>query len=495
MFQKILIANRGEIAIRIMRACRELGISTVAVYSEADRNALFAKYADEAVYVGPPPASQSYLRIDKILEATEETGAEAVHPGYGFLAENPQFAQACEESGIVFIGPSSRAIDSMGSKIAARDIMSDAGVPIIPGSEGGIKDPEETKDLVEKIGYPVMLKPAAGGGGIGMKIVWKDEDLGPALKSAQSIAKSAFGDETVYVEKYLAEPRHIEFQILADDKGNTIHVSDRECSIQRRHQKLIEESPSPIMTPELREEMGGIAVKAAEAIDYRSAGTVEFMYSRGNYYFLEMNTRLQVEHPITEMVTGVDLAKEQIRIASGEPLAYSQDEIVIRGWAIECRVNAEDPLNDFSPSPGRIKRYRSPGGPGIRVDSGVYAGVVIPPYYDSMISKVVAQGRDRKEAIARMERALYEYIVTGVKTNINFHIAVLRNERFRRGDINTHFLKDEDIMTDVKKVTEAEYEKGLSLASALGADTRKVAAISAAVEAYVTSQEGTSPQE
>ncbi len=495
MFQKILIANRGEIAIRIMRACRELGISTVAVYSEADRNALFAKYADEAVYVGPPPASQSYLRIDKILEATEETGAEAVHPGYGFLAENPQFAQACEESGIVFIGPSSRAIDSMGSKIAARDIMSDAGVPIIPGSEGGIKDPKETKDLVEKIGYPVMLKPAAGGGGIGMKIVWKDEDLGPALKSAQSIAKSAFGDETVYVEKYLAEPRHIEFQILADDKGNTIHVSDRECSIQRRHQKLIEESPSPIMTPELREEMGGIAVKAAEAIDYRSAGTVEFMYSRGDYYFLEMNTRLQVEHPITEMVTGVDLAKEQIRIASGEPLAYSQDEIVIRGWAIECRVNAEDPLNDFSPSPGRIKRYRSPGGPGIRVDSGVYAGVVIPPYYDSMISKVVAQGRDRKEAIARMERALYEYIVTGVKTNINFHIAVLRNERFRRGDINTHFLKDEDIMTDVKKVTEAEYEKGLSLASALGADTRKVAAISAAVEAYVTSQEGTSPQE
>jgi len=495
MFQKILIANRGEIAIRIMRACRELGISTVAVYSEADRNALFAKYADEAVYVGPPPASQSYLRIDKILEATEETGAEAVHPGYGFLAENPKFAQACEESGIVFIGPSSRAIDSMGSKIAARDIMSDAGVPIIPGSEGGIKDPKETKDLVEKIGYPVMLKPAAGGGGIGMKIVWKDEDLGPALKSAQSIAKSAFGDETVYVEKYLAEPRHIEFQILADDKGNTIHVSDRECSIQRRHQKLIEESPSPIMTPELREEMGGIAVKAAEAIDYRSAGTVEFMYSRGDYYFLEMNTRLQVEHPITEMVTGVDLAKEQIRIASGEPLAYSQDEIVIRGWAIECRVNAEDPLNDFSPSPGRIKRYRSPGGPGIRVDSGVYAGVVIPPYYDSMISKVVAQGRDRKEAIARMERALYEYIVTGVKTNINFHIAVLRNERFRRGDINTHFLKDEDIMTDVKKVTEAEYEKGLSLASALGADTRKVAAISAAVEAYVTSQEGTSPQE
>jgi len=489
MFQKILIANRGEIAIRIMRACRELGISTVAVYSEADRNALFAKYADEAIFVGPSPASQSYLRIDKILEAAEQAGAEGIHPGYGFLSENPNFARACEEKGIVFIGPTSKSIDKMGSKIAARDIMKRAGVPIVPGSEGGIADPQEAVDLVESIGYPVMLKPAAGGGGIGMKIVWEEKELGPALSSARSIAKSAFGDETVYVEKYLTDPRHIEFQILADSKGKTVYVSDRECSIQRRHQKLIEESPSPIMTPELREEMGSIAVRAAEAIDYRSAGTVEFMYSRGDYYFLEMNTRLQVEHPITEMVTSVDLAKEQIRIAAGEPLAYSQDEIEIRGWAIECRVNAEDPLNDFAPAPGRIKRYRSPGGPGIRVDSGVYAGFVIPPYYDSMISKVVAMGRDRKEAIARMERALYEYIVTGVKTNIHFHLAVLRNERFRRGDINTNFLKEESIMEEVKKVAEAEREKGLSLASALGADARKVAAISAAVGAYMAQRE------
>ena len=495
MFTKILIANRGEIAIRIMRACRELGISTVAVYSEADRNALFAKYADEAVYIGPSPASQSYLRIDRILEAAKETGSEGIHPGYGFLSENPAFARACEENGIVFIGPSSRSIDKMGSKIAARDIMKSAGVPIIPGSDGGIADPQEAMDLVESIGYPVMLKPAAGGGGIGMKIVWEEKDLAPALESARSIARSAFSDETVYIEKYLAEPRHIEFQILADSKGKTIYVSDRECSIQRRHQKLIEESPSPIMTPELREEMGSIAVRAAEAIDYRSAGTVEFMYSRGDYYFLEMNTRLQVEHPITEMVTGVDLAKEQIRIAADEPLGYSQDEIEIRGWAIECRVNAEDPLNDFAPSPGRIKRYRSPGGPGIRVDSGVYAGFVIPPYYDSMISKVVAMGRDRKEAIARMERALYEYIVTGVKTNINFHVAVLRNERFRRGDINTNFLKEESIMEEVKRVTEAEYEKGLSLASALGADTRRVAAISAAVGAYMTQHEASASKE
>ncbi|UEC43023.1 MAG: biotin carboxylase [Methanothrix sp.] len=495
MFTKILIANRGEIAIRIMRACRELGISTVAVYSEADRNALFAKYADEAVYVGPSPASQSYLRIDKILEAAEETGSEGIHPGYGFLSENPAFARACEEKGIIFIGPSSRSIDKMGSKIAARDIMKGAGVPIIPGSDGGIADPQEAMDLVESIGYPVMLKPAAGGGGIGMKIVWEEKDLAPALESARSIARSAFSDETVYVEKYLAEPRHIEFQILADSRGKTIYVSDRECSIQRRHQKLIEESPSPIMTPELREEMGSIAVRAAEAIDYRSAGTVEFMYSRGDYYFLEMNTRLQVEHPITEMVTSVDLAKEQIRIAADEPLAFSQDEIEIRGWAIECRVNAEDPLNDFTPSPGRIKGYRSPGGPGIRVDSGVYSGFVIPPYYDSMISKVVAMGRDRKEAIARMERALYEYIVTGVKTNINFHVAVLRNERFRRGDINTNFLKEESIMEEVKRVTEAEYEKGLSLASALGADTRRVAAISAAVGAYMAQHEASASEE
>jgi len=495
MFQKILIANRGEIAIRIMRACRELGISTVAVYSEADRNALFAKYADEAVFVGPSPASQSYLRIDRILEAAAETGAEAIHPGYGFLSENPKFARACEENGVVFIGPTSSSIDRMGSKIAARDIMKSAGVPIVPGSEGGISDPAEAMDLVEAIGYPVMLKPAAGGGGIGMKIVWEEKDLAPALDSARSIARSAFSDETVYIEKYLTEPRHIEFQILADSKGKTIYVSDRECSIQRRHQKLIEESPSPIMTPELREEMGSIAVRAAEAIDYRSAGTVEFMYSKGEYYFLEMNTRLQVEHPITEMVTSVDLAKEQIRIAAGEPLAYSQDEIEIRGWAIECRVNAEDPLNDFAPSPGRIKRYRSPGGPGIRVDSGVYAGFLIPPYYDSMISKVVAMGRDRNEAIARMERALYEYIVTGVKTNINFHLAVLRHERFRRGDINTNFLKEEAIMEEVKKVTEAEREKGLSLASALGADTRKVAAISAAVGAYMSQRENPGSEE
>lgn len=488
MFNKILIANRGEIAIRVMRACRELGISTVAVYSEADKNALFAKYADEAVFIGPAPSSQSYLSIENIIKAAQETGAEAIHPGYGFLSENTRFASACEKNGIVFIGPPSSAIDAMGSKIAARQTMKKAGVPIVPGIEKGISDPDEAEAIAEGIGYPVILKPAAGGGGIGMKIVEGRDDLRPALNYAQTVARSAFGDDTVYIEKYLTEPRHIEFQILADKKGKTLYVSDRECSIQRRHQKLIEESPSPVMTPELRDRMGSIAVKAAKAIGYVSAGTVEFMYSRGDFYFLEMNTRLQVEHPITEMVTGVDLAKEQILIASGDDLGYSQNDMQIRGWAIECRINAEDPLNDFMPSPGKIKRYRSPGGPGIRVDSGVYTGYVIPPYYDSLISKLVAHGKDRKEAIARMERALYEYIIVGVQTNIIFHKAVLRNARFRRGDINTHFIKEENIIEAVKGVAAEDYEKGKSLASALGADTRKIAAISAAVGSYMSQE-------
>ena len=490
MFNKILVANRGEIAIRVMRACRELGISTVAVYSEADKNALFAKYADEAVYIGPSPSAQSYLNIENIIKAAQETGAEAIHPGYGFLAENTRFATACEENGITFIGPPSSAIDAMGSKITARQTMKRAGVPIVPGIEEGISDPKEAAGIAESIGYPIILKPAAGGGGIGMKIVKSEQELLPALDSSQSVARSAFGDDTIYIEKYLAEPRHIEFQILADKKGRTIYLFERECSIQRRHQKLIEESPSPVMTPDLRERMGSIAVRAAQAIGYVSAGTVEFMYSRGDFYFLEMNTRLQVEHPITEMVTGVDLCKEQILIASGDDLSYSQDEIDIRGWAIECRINAEDPLNDFAPSPGKIKRYRSPGGPGIRVDSGVYTGYVIPPYYDSLISKLVAHGRDRQEAIARMQRALYEYIVVGVKTNIIFHKAVLRNARFLRGDINTHFIKEENIAEAVKEVAVEDYEKGMSLASALGADSRKVAAISAAVGTYLSQKTG-----
>ncbi len=485
MFKKVLIANRGEIAIRVMRACRELDIKTVAVYSEVDKNALFAKYADEAYPIGPAPATQSYLNMDNILDVAHKTGAEGIHPGYGFLAENPEFAERCEKEGITFIGPSSGAIESVGSKIEAKKTMKAAGIPVIPGSENGINDFDEALDTAEKIGYPVIVKASAGGGGIGMKVVRKSGELIEMIESARSVAKSTFGDATVFIEKYLEEPRHIEFQILADSFGNIIHVGDRECSIQRRHQKLIEESPSPIMTPELRERMGSDAVKAAAAINYTNAGTIEFLYSKGNYYFLEMNTRLQVEHPITEVVTGVDLAKEQLRIAAGQKLSYKQKDIRQTGWAIECRLNAEDPLNNFTPAPGKLRRYRSSGGPGVRVDSGVHTGYTITPFYDSLISKLTVWGRDRNEAIARMKRALYEYIIVGVTTNISFHKAVMNNEHFRRGELTTHFIDDHNIIAEVEKIVEAEKEKGATLASALGADDKKVAAITAAVGAYM----------
>ncbi|PWB52621.1 MAG: acetyl-CoA carboxylase biotin carboxylase subunit [Candidatus Methanoperedenaceae archaeon] len=485
MFKKVLIANRGEIAIRVMRACRELDVKTVAVYSEVDKNALFAKYADEAYLIGPAPANQSYLNMDKIIEVAHKTGAQGIHPGYGFLSENEKFAQRCQKEGIVFIGPSGKTIESVGSKIAAKKTMKAAGIPVIPGSESGISDLDEAVDVAEAIGYPVIVKASAGGGGIGMKVVRKTEELRETIESTRRVAKSSFGDSTVFIEKYLEEPRHIEFQILADSYGNIIHVGDRECSIQRRHQKLIEESPSPIMTPQLREKMGQDAVKAAAAINYTNAGTIEFLYSKGDYYFLEMNTRLQVEHPITEIVTGVDLAKEQLRIASGEELSYIQSDIQQRGWAIECRLNAEDPLNNFTPSPGKLRRYRSSGGPGVRVDSGVHTGFTITPYYDSLISKLTVWGRDRNEAIARMKRALYEYIIVGVTTNIPFHKAVMNNHYFKRGELTTHFIEDHNIIKDVEKIIEAEKEKGATLASALGADDKKVAAITAAVGTYV----------
>lgn len=485
MFKKVLVANRSEIAIRVMRACRELDVKTVAVYSEVDKNALFAKYADEAYLIGPAPASQSYLNMDNILDVAHKTGAEAIHPGYGFLSENEIFASRCEKEGIIFIGPSSRTIESVGSKIAAKKTMKAAGIPVIPGSENGISDPDEAIDTAESIGYPIIIKASAGGGGIGMKVVRKSEDIKETIESTQRVAKSSFGDPTVFIEKYLEEPRHIEFQILADTYGNIIHVGDRECSIQRRHQKLIEESPSPIMTPELRERMGADAVKAAEAVNYTNAGTIEFLYSKGDYFFLEMNTRLQVEHPITEIVTGVDLAKEQLRIAAGEVLSYKQSDIQQRGWAIECRLNAEDPLNNFTPAPGKLRRYRSSGGPGVRVDSGVHTGFTITPYYDSLISKLTVWGRDRNEAIARMKRALYEYIIVGVTTNIPFHKAVMNNEYFKRGELTTHFIDDHNIIKEVEKIIEAEKEKGATLASALGADDKKVAAITAAVGTYI----------
>ncbi len=485
MFRKVLIANRGEIAIRVMRACRELDVKTVAVYSEVDKNALFAKYADEAHYIGPAPASQSYLNMDAILGIAHKTGAEAIHPGYGFLSENEVFAGRCEKEGIVFIGPSSRAIESVGSKIEAKKTMRAAGIPVIPGSENGIEDLDSAVEVAEGIGYPVIVKASAGGGGIGMKVVHKTSELQETLESTRRVAKSSFGDATIFIEKYLQEPRHIEFQILADSYGNIIHVGDRECSIQRRHQKLIEESPSPIMTPELRKCMGDDAVKAAAAVNYTNAGTIEFLYSKGNYYFLEMNTRLQVEHPITEVVTGVDLAKEQIKIAAGEKLSYKQKDIRQIGWAIECRLNAEDPLNNFTPAPGKLRRYRSSGGPGVRVDSGVHTGFTITPFYDSLISKLTVWGRDRTEAIARMKRALYEYIIVGVTTNISFHKAVMNNEYFRRGELTTHFIEDHNIIAEVEKIVAAEKEKGATLASALGADDKKVAAITVAVGAYI----------
>lgn len=485
MFKKVLVANRGEIAIRAMRACRELEVPTVAVYSEADKNALFTKYADEAYFIGPAPASQSYLNMDAIIAVAKESGADGIHPGYGFLSENAVFAQKCEDNGITFIGPPSSAIEQMGSKIAAKTAMKKAGVPVVPGIEDPIESVDEAIEVADSIGYPVIIKSSAGGGGIGMKVVHSKEEFDHALGAIQSVAQSAFGDPTVFIEKYVEEPRHIEFQILADKYGNTVYVSDRECSIQRRHQKLIEEAPSPIMTPELRKEMGETAIKAAKAIGYENAGTVEFMYSKGDYYFLEVNTRLQVEHTITEMVTGIDLAKDQMHIACGDRLPYKQEDIKINGWAIECRINAEDPLNDFAPSPGKIRRYRSAGGPGVRVDSGVHVGYHISPYYDSMISKLSVWGRDRDEAIARMKRALYEYVVVGVTTNIPFHKAVLRHEAFRSGNLTTHFIDDYNILDDVKRVVEEDAEKGATLASALDDREHKVAAISAAVGAYV----------
>jgi len=469
VFNTILVANRGEIAIRAMRACHEMGIATVAVYSEADKHALFAKYADVAHCIGPPPTSQSYLRIDNILDVAEKTGAEAIHPGYGFLSENSVFARECEKRGIVFIGPSSKSMEASGSKIAARKAMEKAGIPIIPGISA----------------YPVIVKASAGGGGIGMKIANNASELRGAIESTQAVAESVFGDATIFMEKYLHQPRHIEFQILADSCGNTIHLNERECSIQRRHQKLIEESPSPVMTPELREEMGKTAVGAAEAFSYTNAGTVEFIYSDGDFYFLEMNARLQVEHPITEQVTGIDIVRRQIGIAAGEELDRRQEDIGINGWAIECRINAEDPMNDFAPSPGRLTRYRSPGGPGIRVDSGVYMGYTISPYYDSMVSKLIAWGEHRLEAIERMRRALYEYVIIGVTTNIPFHKAVLGNPHFIRAELSTHFIDDFDIPAEVAVVVEQEKVKGATLASAISADDRKVAAITAAVQTYM----------
>jgi pyruvate carboxylase subunit A len=455
MLKKILIANRGEIAVRIMRACREMGVPSVAVYSDADREALFTRYADEAYPIGPAPASQSYLNIPKIIDVARTCGADAIHPGYGFLAENPKFAAACESEDLKFIGPSSRVLELVGDKAAARREMVKAGVPVVPGMNECVADSEQARSKAEEIGYPVILKPSGGGGGIGMTVVANDGDLTSALESTQASAQTAFGLGDVYIEKYLPNPRHIEFQILGDSRGNIVHLGERECSIQRRHQKLIEESPSTALTSELRAKMGDVAVRAAVSVGYESAGTVEFLFSEGKFYFLEVNARIQVEHPVTEMVTGIDIVKEQIRIASGLPLDIGQEDIRFQGSAIECRINAEDPLNDFAPAPGAIKAYHPPGGAGIRVDSGVYGSYVIPPYYDPMISKLIAWGCDRGEAICRMQRALYEYVITGIKCNIPFHRAVLGNERFIKGELGTHFIdRETTLIDDMKQIME-----------------------------------------
>jgi len=449
---KILVANRGEIAIRVMRACRELGIKSVAVYSEADEKALFVKYADEAVPIGPPSPKLSYLDIEKLIQVAHETGAEGIHPGYGFLAENPTFSRRCEEEGIIFIGPSPKVLEIMGNKISARKEMRKAGTPVVPGTDEATSDAGQALNIAEEIGYPVIVKPADGGGGIGMSIVHSRDDLLKAIEASRAMAVNAFGSDEVYIEKYISNPRHIEIQILGDSRGNAVHLNERECSIQRRYQKVIEEAPSTALTPEIRQKMGETAVKAAKWIGYQGAGTMEFIYSNGDFYFLEMNTRVQVEHPVTEMITGIDIVKEQISIASGNPLSFRQEDVRINGWAIECRINAEDPANDFTPSFGMLKNYQSPGGIGIRVDSGVYAGFSISPFYDSMISKLVAWGRDRDEAVERMRRALYEYIISGIKTNIFFHQAVLENPRFLRGDFDTHFIEEEKEMLENMKV-------------------------------------------
>jgi acetyl-CoA carboxylase biotin carboxylase subunit len=442
VFRKVLVANRGEIAVRVIRACRELGIRTVAVYSEADRDCLHVRLADEAFCIGPPPAGESYLNIPNILSTAEVTGAEAIHPGYGFLAENPHFAEICRDAGIAFIGPSPEAMEAMGNKARAREIAQRAGVPIVPGSPGPVRTVDEALAVADRIGYPLLIKASAGGGGKGMRVVHSREELGRAMATAQREAEAAFGSGEVYLEKYLDEPRHIEVQILADTRGNVVHLGERECSIQRRHQKLLEEAPAPGLSPRLRANLHRAAVRIAQAIRYTSAGTVEFLVDKEeNFYFMEMNTRIQVEHPVTEMITGLDLVREQIRIAAGERLSFSQRDVEFRGHAMECRINAEDPAHDFRPSPGTIRGLVLPGGPGIRVDTHVYAGYTIPPYYDSLVAKVIAWGRDRPEAMARMDRALREFEIVGIRTTIPFHRLLLENAFFRRGEVYTNFVQ------------------------------------------------------
>ena len=454
MIQKILVANRGEIAIRVMRSCREMDILTVAVFSDADGGAMHVRYADEAYHIGPSPSNESYLNIDKIIEVAKKSGSDAIHPGYGFLSENADFSDRCKKEGIIFIGPSGDSIRKMGDKITARQTMIKAGVPVVPGTTEPITDETKALEVIREIGLPVMIKASAGGGGKGMRLVKEEPQILGSIRAARSEALSAFGNDAVYIEKYIESPHHIEFQVLADNHGNTIHLFERECSVQRRHQKVVEETPSPLLTAKVREEMGKFAVAAAKAADYSGAGTIEFIVDEDlNYYFLEMNTRLQVEHPITERVVGVDLVKEQIRVANNEVLALKQEDLKQRGHAIECRIYAEDPDRNFMPSPGVIKHITEPHGLGVRCDGYVYEGYEIPLYYDPLISKLICWGKTRDEAIARMKRALYEYKITGVKTSIRLLARIMDTPDFKDGKYNTHFIeKNREFLFDVPTI-------------------------------------------
>ena len=449
MLKKILIANRGEIAVRIIRACRELGIATVAIYSEADKYALHTQMADEAVCVGGPQSKDSYLNMTNILSACVLTGCEGIHPGFGFLSENPKFAKMCEECNIKYIGPDYKVIELMGDKAKAREVMKKANVPVVPGYEGEITSMTQALEIAKKIGFPVMIKAAAGGGGKGIRIVNEESEFEHNYNAAKLESKACFSDDRIYIEKFIQKPRHIEFQILADEYGNTIHLGERECSLQRNNQKVLEEAPSTFLNPEIREKMGEVAKRAAKAVNYKNAGTIEFLVDKDcNFYFMEMNTRIQVEHPITEMVTGVDIVKEQLKIASGVKLDLIQDDIYISGNAIECRINAEDPDNNFRPYPGLIKELYIPSGPGVRVDSAIYSGYEIPPYYDSMIGKMITYGATRDEAIIKMKRALGEFAIGGVKTNIDFQYSILNNRDFVKGNYDTSFIAEKLVINN-----------------------------------------------
>ena len=481
LFQKVLVANRGEIAVRVFRACRELGISTIAVYSDADRDAIHARYADEAFHIGPAPPSESYLQLEKIVKLAADHGAEAIHPGYGFLSERPHFPEVCEAHGIAFIGPPAAAMRAMGSKLEAKALARKHGVPVTPGSEA-IDDPHKAAEIARGIGFPVIVKPSGGGGGIGMKVVEREDDLIPALTTATNAARSAFGDPTVYVEKYVAKPRHIEIQVIADSHGHAVHLGERECSIQRRHQKILEETPSPAVTPDIRKRMGEAAIKAVKAAGYVNAGTVEFIFSEGDFYFLEVNARLQVEHPITEQVTGVDLVKEQIRVAAGHPLSFGQEDVHWKGHAIEMRINAEDPARKFIPNPRRISRWVAPAGPGVRVDSGFGPGSEVPPNYDSLVAKLIVGGADRAEAVARGRRALREFVLVGPATTIPYHRAILESPDFLAGNLSTRFIDDHpELLEEMKRFL------GETSPMDYGSDARAVAAAAAAVAAVVRS--------